>query len=107
MLNATKFGDLCYILPHQNKSFCFLFSNSADEVIFESGVINFNCCHIVDEWRLFYYATNFATFSSSSSRAKEEEETKYTIFFPTSRFVFLMIMERVLEMSQKMSLFQE
>ncbi len=38
MKQPIQCGELCYVLPHQNVSFCFLFTNEDDAFVFSIGV---------------------------------------------------------------------
>lgn len=39
MNQPIKCGDMCYIMPHQEKCFCFLFTNTDDAFTFFIGVL--------------------------------------------------------------------
>lgn len=48
MDNPVKFGDRCYVMPHKDVCFCFVFPSASDAEIFELGVCVYDKFRAVD-----------------------------------------------------------
>lgn len=78
MNQPIKCGDMCYIMPHQEKCFCFLFTNTDDAFTFSIGVL------IVgeNEWQMRGMCTSLQRHSAPvTATAAPGEKKKRRSFF--------------------------